>query len=329
MKSINKLSLVIAAALAGTALTSVSASANTINLSVGGSTVTTGTTVGNPSVLPVPSDNKIDSADALRIAISGLETGTVVSAVANNATIVTALHTDTVPVTSVSGSNTLSINTGTGTAAEFYVYTKTTTAGTVVVSFAGSSRTYYVRGSAGAAYNLALVAPDTANVSSINKVLVRTTDIFGNPVVTSTPSITAVNATLGSVSVSDTTTGTFSFDLTAPSSVGTVGLSANITATDISGLAAAAKSATKFIAVTNIADALSSANAQIAALTSQLVAANSAKSASDAAATKALADLATLKTSSDLAAVLSKSEYNKLAKAWNKAFPKKKVALKK
>ena len=330
MKSFkNKLAVAVVAAMTVTTLVATSANAATTTLTVGGSSVSTGTTAANPSVLPVPSDNKVDSADALKIAITGLDTGTAVSAVATNATIVTALHTDAAPVTSGTGSTTVSINTGTGTSAEFYVYTKTTTAGTVVVSFAGNSTTYHVKGSAGAAYNLALIAPDTTNISSINKVYVKTTDVFGNPVVTSTPAVTAVNATLGSVSVSDTATGTFVFDLTAPVAVGTVGLSASITATDVVGLVAAAKTGTKFIAVTNIADALASANAQIAALTAQLAAANAAKVTADAATAKAVADAATVKAAADFAAAAYKVEYNKLAAAWNKAFPKKKVALKK
>lgn len=330
MKSFkNKLAIAVVAAMTVTTLVATSANAATTTLTVGGSSVSTGTTAANPSVLPVPSDNKVDSADALKIAVTGLDTGTVVSAVATNATIVTALHTDAAPVNSSTGSATVSINTGTGTTAEFYVYTKTTTAGTVVVSFAGNSTTYHVKGSAGAAYNLALTAPDTTNISSINKVYVKTTDVFGNPVVTSTPSVTAVNATLGSVSVSDTATGTFVFDLTAPAAVGTVGLSAAITATDVAGLAAAAKTATKFIAVTNIADALASANAQIAALNAQLAAEKAAHAVTKTALDSATVTVAQNKAAADLAAAAYKAEYNALAKKWNAKNPKAKVALKK
>jgi hypothetical protein len=330
MKSISKLSLVIAAALAGTVLTSVSASAATTTLSVGGSTVTTGTVVTNPTVLPVPSDNKVDSADALKVLISGSDiTGISITAVATNATIVTALHTDTAPVTSNTGSSTVSIATGTGTTAEFYVYTKTTNAGTVVVSFAGTSVTYYVKGSAGAAYNLSLTAPDTVNTSTSTKINARTTDIFGNPVTTSTPSVTAIGATVGSVSVSDTATGTFAFDLSAPATVGTIGLSVGITATDISGLAAAAKTATKFIAITNLSDALASANAQISALNAQLAAANLAKKTAEDALAAEKSNAVLAKAAADLAAATYKAEYNALAKRWNAKFPKAKVALKK
>lgn len=333
MKSFKKIAVGVVAAMSIATLVATPASAATTTLTVGGSSVSTGSSVTNPVVLPVPADNSIDSADALKIAISGLDTGTVVSAVATNATIVSALATSAAPVTSASGSSTISISTGTGTTAEFYVYTKTTTGGAVVVTVGGNTTTYYVKGSAGVAYNIALVSPDTTNISSVNKLYVKETDVFGNPVVTSTPAVTAINATVGSVSVSDTATGTFVFDLTAPATVGTVGLSTSISATDVTGLAVAAKTVTKFIAVTNIADALASANAQIAALTAQLAAANAAKAAADLATAKAVTDAATAKAAADLAtataAAAYKAEYNALATKWNKAHPKAKVALKK
>lgn len=330
MKSFKKIAIATVAALTMTTLVATSASAATTTLTVGGSSVSTGTTAANPVVLPVPADNKVDSADALKIAVTGLDTGTVVSAVASNASIVPALHTDATPVTASAGTASLSINTGTGTTADFYVFTKTVNAGTVVVTIGGNVTTYYVKGSAGAAYNLSVVAADTANISSVNKVYVKTTDAFGNPVVTTTPTITVIGATVGSVSVSDTATGTFVFDLTAPATVGNAAFTAAITATDVAGLAVAAKSATKFVAITSVADALALANAQIASLTAQLAAEKAARTA-DAAAAKSAADAAavTAKAAADLAKAAYVAEYNALAKKWNAKNPKAKVALKK
>ena len=325
MNSFKKIVIATVAALTMTTLSATSASAATA-LTVGGSSVSTGTTAVNPVVLPVPADNKVDSADALKIALTGLDTGTVVSAVASNASIVPALHTDATPVTASSGTASLSINTGTGTTAELYVFTKTVNAGTVVVTIGGNVTTYYVKGSAGSAYNLSVVAADTANISSVNKVYVKTTDAFGNPVVTSTPAITVIGATAGSVSVSDTATGTFVFDLTAPATVGNAAFTAAITATDVTGLAAAAKSATKFVAITSVADALALANAQIASLTAQLAAEKTARTA-DATASASAATAA--KAAADVAAAAYKAEYNALAKKWNAKNPKAKVALKK
>jgi hypothetical protein len=333
MKSFKKIAVGVVAAMSIATIVATPASAATTTLTVGGSSVSTGLTAANPVVLPVPADNSVDSADALKIALTGLDTGTVVSAIASNASIVPALATVSTPVTASAGTASLSINTGTGTTADFYVFTKTVNAGTVVVTIGGNTTTYYVKGSAGSAYNLSVVALDSINVSSVNKVYVKTTDAFGNPVVTSTPAVTVIGATAGSVSVSDTTTGTFVFDLTAPAAIGNAAFTAAITATDVTGLAAAAKSSTKFVAVTSVADALALANAQIASLTAQLAAANAARTADATvaanAAAKAVADIASAKASADLAAAAYKAEYNALAKKWNAKNPKAKVALKK
>ena len=333
MNSFKKIAVGVVAAMSIATIVASPASAATTTLTVGGSSVSTGLVASNPVVLPVPADNSVDSADALKISLTGLDTGTVVSAVASNASIVPALATVSTPVTASAGSASLSINTGTGTTADLYVFTKTVSAGTVVVTVGGNTTTYYVKGSAGSAYNLSLVASDSINVSSVNKVYVKTTDAFGNPVVTSTPAVTVIGATAGSVSVSDTATGTFVFDLTAPSTIGNAAFTAAITATDVTGLASAAKSSTKFVAVTSVADALAIANAQIASLTAQLAAANAARTADATAAAnaaaKASADLSAAKASADLSAATYKAEYNALATKWNKAHPKAKVALKK
>lgn len=332
MNSFKKIAIATVAALSMTTILATSASAAT-TLTVGGSSVATGLVSSNPVVLTVPADNKVDLADVLRFSFTGLDTGTIVSAVATNASIVTAVHSDTAPVPASSGTGSISINTGTGTSADFYVFTKTVNSGTVVVTVGGTTVTYYVKGSAGPAYNLSLVAADTANISTVNKVYVKTTDAFGNPVITSTPTITVIGATAGAVSVSDTATGTFVFDLTAPSTTGNAAFTSAISATDVVGLAAAVKSSTKFIAITSVADALAVANSQIAKLTAELAAEKTARSA-DAASAKATADLsaaqiASAKVAADLAKSTYIAEYNVLAKKWNAKNPKAKVALKK
>lgn len=324
MKSFKKISIAMVAAVSMSTLVATSANAATTALTVGGTSVSTGLVSTNPVLLPVPADNKVESADALKIAITGLDTGTTVSASATNSSIVTALHTDAAPVTSSAGSSTVSISTGTGTTAEFYVFTKTVNAGTVVVTLGGNTTTYHVKGTAGAAYNLTLTAPDTVAISTVNKVYAKTTDIFGNPVVTTTPSVTAINATVGTVAVSDTATGTFAFDVTSLATTGTVGLSAAITATDVVGLPAAAKSASKFIAVTNPADVLASVRAELASAQAALAAEKAAH-----AATKLAAETATVtaKTASDKQIADLKKAFNALIKKWNAKNPKAKVTL--
>ena len=112
MNSFKKVSLIIAAALTSTMLVAPSANANagTVTLTVAGSAATGGTVVTTPVSLPVPADNSVDAADALKIAVTGVDTGTAVTAVAVNATIVPAL-TGTSVVTASSGTSTLSIAT--------------------------------------------------------------------------------------------------------------------------------------------------------------------------------------------------------------------------
>jgi hypothetical protein len=329
MKSFKKIAVGVVAAMSIATIVATPASAATTTLTVGGSSVSTGTVASNPVVLPVPADNSVDSADALKIAVTGLDTGTVVSVTANGASIVSALATASTPVNASAGASTLSINTGTGTTADFYVFTKSVLPATVVVTVGGNTTTYYVKGSAGAAYNLSVVGADSAAVSTVNKVYAKTTDIFGNPVVTTVPTVSAINATVGAVSVSDTATGTFVFDLTAPSTVGTVALAVNIAATDVAGLAAAVKSVSKFAFVTNPADVLASVKAELAAAQSALAAEKAAHAVTKAAVDKAAADAVTAKAAADLAAATYKAEYNALAKKWNAKNPKVKVALKK
>ena len=182
MKSFKKVSLIIAAALTSTMLVAPSANANagTVTLTVSGSAATGGTVVTTPVSLPVPADNSVDAADALKIAVTGVDTGTVVTAVAVNATIVPAL-TGTSVVTASSGTSTLSIATGTGNSADFYVYTKSTAVGSVSITRAGTTTVYYVQGTAGALNSITLTAPATA-AAGISQVLkVSGFDVFGNP----------------------------------------------------------------------------------------------------------------------------------------------------
>lgn len=338
MKSFKKIAIAVVAATTMASIVATPASAATTTLSVNGVSVATGTTLANPVVLPVPADNSVDAADAAKFAITGLDTGTVVSAVATGATIVPALATVSAPVTSNSGASSISINTGTGTTAEFYVYTKSVNTGTVVVTIGGNTTTYYVKGTAAAAYTLSVVAPDSVNISTVSKVYAKTVDVFGNPVVTTTPTVTAINATVGSVSVSDAATGTFVFDLTGPAVVGTSAISVAISATDVAGLPAAVKSVNKFVTISNPADVLASVKAELAAAQAALATEKAAHEATKQAAAKAATDAATAlakatsdaaaaKAASDKALLDLKSAFNALAKKWNAKNPKSKVTL--
>ena len=297
MNSFNKIALTIAAALVGTMLVAPSANAvATIAVSVNGVANTTSTVLATPATVTVPSDNTVDAPDAVKYTLTGIDTGTVVSVVVTNAFIITDLHTTLSPVNASSGSTSYSVATGTGNTATFFVYTKTTAVGTVTITNAGTTSTFYVKGTAGPAYNIAPVVSTNANTSSIVQYSTTVTDVFGNVPAATTPVVTAIGATISTPSAaSDITLGISKVSITYPATAGTAALGFSITATDVVGLPAAVKSVVKIITVTDLATT-------VASLTTEL-ATEKSNSATALAAAKVLSDkaLADAKTASDKA----------------------------
>ena len=352
MNSFKKVSLVIAAALTGTVLATVPAHAvPTIAVTVSTVADTDANTLAGAAVVTVPSDNKVDAADAVKFALTGIDTGTVVTVATSGAFVVPALWTATAPVTSVSGVTSYSVNTGTGTTAEFYVYTKSTVTGTVTITNAGNVYLYYVKGTAGPAYNLSTTVAESTNTSSVVEYSTKVTDVFGNIPTATTPVVTVIGATISVASAaSDTTTGISKVTVTYPAVAGNAAINFAITATDVDGLPVAVKSVTKFVTVSDLATALAAekagraADASLAAkalsdaavkAAADLAAEKAGRAADKLAADKALADakavaaveLAQAKASADVAAAAYKAQFNALATKWNKANPKAKVTL--
>jgi len=300
MNSFKKISLAVVAAMTmGTLIaTPASAAVMTVAVSLDGTANTTNSSITTPAALPVPADNTVDSADALRF-IATVSSGTSVSATCTNCTIVSALHTAAAPVTSASGSSSLTIATGTGTTATFYVYTKTTAIGTVVVTNQGTTLTYYVQGTAGKINTLAVSAPASGSAGTKQDIVVTATDSFGNKV--SGKSLTAtVFAALGTLDSSTATTGsalsdfgTATFKVTLPTT-GTRSLitfapttAGDATTADVTGLPARALAPFAEITVRD--------------LVSELAAEKAARAAEKVASDKALAD-ALAKAAADRAA---------------------------
>ena len=355
MNSFKKVSLIIAAALTSTMIVATSANANagTVTLTVAGSAATGGTSVTSPVSLPVPADNSVDAADALRIAVTGVETGTAVTAVAVNATLVPALSAAGAAVTASSGSSTLSIATGTGTSADFYVYTKSTAVGSVSITRAGTTTVYYVQGTAGALNSITLTAPATAAAGTSQVLRVSGFDVFGNPKggATINTLISSSGAALVTALTTDTavaTLGSKEQTITIPASGAVTVVAYATVASAVTGLAAPIGSTSATIGVRDIAGELAAANATIATLRAELAAANSAantattalraelageragrvadKIASDSATATAKAAADASKAASDKAVADLKKSYNALVKKWNAKFPKLKVA---
>lgn len=303
MTSFKKPLIAIASALV-LAATAIVAPANaaTLTLTVAGSApATAGTSSATAVALPVPSDNSVDAADALKIALTGVTAGSNVVVTATNAKLVTALTSGSAVVKADSGTASATIATGTGTTADIYVYTTTTETGTVSVTADNATTTYYVKGNAGAAYNLKVTAPVVANLGATAEITATVTDVFGNAVTNASVSSTVIRGTLTAFSY-DATDKRYEATLTAPSTAGTTVIANTITASAVAGLAKPVTEVISNVTVADLAGQVTTLNTKVAELEAKL----------------ALAEAA---------AAGNKKKYNSLATKWNKKFPKAKVAL--
>lgn len=316
MNSFKKIALALVATMTLGTLTVLpaNASSGTAALKVGGSSVgaSAGLTAGNPASLPVPADNSVDSADALQISISGLLNNTIATATVVNGRVVSALATPTSPVTASSGSTSLALNTGTGTTLDFYVFTTLATDGSVSISVAGNTTTYYFRATAGALNSITLTAPASAAAGTTEKVTVAGFDVFGNPkggatinlqAITTTSSTTAL--TTDSATTTTTVIGTKTTDVLIPAS-GTVTLVATASvASAYPGLATPIGLVIKTLAVRDLIAELNAVKAELAAekagRAADKVAADSAAAKAASALVVANAEIATLKADAVMA----------------------------
>jgi hypothetical protein len=330
MNSFKKIALAMVAAMTlGTMVaTPASAAVMTVAVTLGAANTdkSSASAIATPAALPVPSDNKIDVTDALKF-VATVDTGTVVTVVTTNATIVSALHSDAAPVGATSGSSSLTIATGTGDKATFYVYTKTTAIGTVVITNGGTTLTYYVQGTAGLINNLTVSAPASGAAGTKQDILVTATDVFGNKVsapttgTSITATVFAATATLASATATTGTTlsdfGVAKFTATLPTT-GTRALimfapttAGEATTADVVGLTARTLAPFAEITVRDLVSELAAEkSAKDAALAAKAISdAAVVKAASDAVAAKAASDkaLADAKTASDAALAAEKA----------------------
>jgi hypothetical protein len=332
MKSFKKVSLIIAAALTSTMLVSPAANANagTVTLTVAGSAATGGTVVTTPVSLPVPADNSVDAADALKIAVTSVDAGTIVTAVAVNATLVPALAATGSAVTAASGTSTLSIATGTGTAADFYVYTKSTAVGSVSITRAGTTTVYYVQGTAGALNSITLSAPASAAAGTSQVLKVSGYDVFGNlkSGATINTLVSSSGTALSTALTTDSATatlGTKEQTVTMPATGSVTVVAYATVATAVTGLSAPIGSVSATIVVRDVVSELSAKNAELAVANSALAAEKAGRAADKAAADSSTATLKAENESLKAIVASLKSQFNALAKKWNVKFPKLKV----
>ena len=282
-----------------------------VTLGAGNTDKSSASSISTPAVLPVPADNTIDVADALKF-VATVDLGTSVTATATNATIVSALHSTAAPVGASSGSSSLTIATGTGTTATFYVYTKTTAIGTVVITNGGTTLTYYVQGTAGLINNLAVSAPASGAAGTKQDITVTATDVFGNKVSgkSITATVFALTATMDTATVTSGATlsdfGVAKFTATLPST-GSRALitfaptsAGDASSADVVGLTARTLAPFAEIAVRDLVS-------ELAVQTAAKDAALAAKAISDAAVIKAAADATAAKVASDAALAAEKA----------------------
>jgi len=258
-----------AVALVATAILAVPANA-TVNaaVTVGATDVATTSKVSTTPATPtVPSDNKVDLADTVKFVVT-VATGTVVRASATDAKLVTALDAADAPVPASAGTSSVEIATGSGTTATFYAFTTKTTAGSVVVSVGGSSTTYYLKGVAGPAYNLSVSVPTVAGLGSDVDFTATATDVFGNKVENATITTTLLRGTVKTALTWNSTDKLYKGVITTPATAGAVAGIANISATDVTGLAKAVKEVSFSIAAADLLTQVAILNADNAKLKS-------------------------------------------------------------
>jgi hypothetical protein len=298
MNSFKKVSLaaISAVALVASAMIAVPANASIVAAVTVGSTdvATTSKVSTTPATPTVPSDNKVDLADTVKFVVT-VPTGTVVRASATDAKLVTALDAVGAEVPASAGAASVEINTGSGTTATFYAFTTKTTAGSVVVTAGGSSSTYYLKGLAGPAYNLSVSVPTVAGLGSDVDFTATATDVFGNTVENATITTTLLRGTVKTALTWNSTDKLYKGVITTPATAGAVAGLANISATDVTGLAKAVKEASFSIAAADLATQVATLSALLATAQADAAKAN--------------------------------NRFNKLAKRWNKANPNKKVKL--
>jgi len=351
MNSFKKIALAMVAAMTLGTVVVTPASANTISVAVTTSVAGSGTALA-PYTVNVPYDNVVSdtvtASEALTFTATVVAGNPVTFTATGNAKIVSAVNAG---VTSASGVTSLTV-TPSGTTAVVYVFTTSTSASAITASILGASSTTYLKGIAGPAYNVSLSLPTSGNISGTSTATAMVTDIFGNGVATA-PTFTAINATAGSATADAIVVGKYTSTITLPATAGNVAVGASITApTAVPTLAIAKTADSALLAVSDLASALATANAALAAEKAASVAA-ATKAAADlatanaeiaklkadavtakAASDKALADataahaaeLAKVKADNDAAIAAVKKAFNALAAKWNKANPKAKVA---
>lgn len=282
MKFYKKFAVLVLTALVGSTIAVSGASAATVSVSVTGAASGAGTSA-SPAVISVPSDDAI-SGDVLTIEVTVDSASTVTNITTTGGARVIRSYDGTTK--SNAGVSSLSI-VPTGTTYTIYAYTTSTTTASIVFSVTGQTTTYYVKGSAGPAYKVALSVPTAGTTSGTVTAVANVSDVFGNPVATA-PTFTVING--AAAAATTTVVGEYKSVITLPAASGTTALEVNITAaTAIAGLDAPVSKSVAFVTVSDLAAINAALTAEVASLKSQLTESASKLTEAGSQLTEALA----------------------------------------
>jgi hypothetical protein len=314
-----------AAALALSVLVGVAPASATTTVSGGGNN--SGATAALAKVVTVPADNAVATGEMVTFTVSSATDRTVSATATGGIKLLTATaDADGDEFKSTDGVQTLGISTGVSTSVTFYAFTTSTTASTVVVNDGvGNTQTFYIKGTAGPAYNIDVTAPSSVATTGTGSAMqIKVTDVFGNALeslggagldITTLGSGSSVWTTAASpaeITAPFTTTANYNdtkkvFEVNLRSSTGG-GVAVNVALREATAAPAApaevtglAKPRAAFFASINATDLA----AQVATLTAQLA------------------------DSRSKAKSVTKKRFNTLARKWNAAFPSQAVKLKK
>ena len=320
------------AALALSALVAAPAQAN-VTLTADGTNISTTTGVGSaatPLLHASPEANDLvwtSTENATNTVVRYTVTTAQNKVVTVNATggirLVTELTSATNGVNASSGVAQLSVNSGSSTSVIFYAYTTSTTAGTVAVSYEGSTSSLSLRSKAGGAYNISVTAPANVGEGATVSLDATVTDVFGNTI-TDTNKGESVVRPFAAASTTVTRTGAVALvgDAATWNSIRKV-WEAKVTGSAGGGSAAASVELTGVTSLTTLGLPAPRTVAFVSLNTTDLAAANLALTAQVAALQAQMADMRTKARS------VTKKKYNTLARKWNAANPGARVALKK
>jgi hypothetical protein len=265
-------------------------------------------TLAVPYLVPVPSSGIATSSTMMRFALSTTVSRAFTVTSTSGIKLLDAVANTTNKYTAASGSASYNGTTNATGQAEFYAFPTSTTRGVVTITIDGDITQVYVTGTEGTAYNLVSVTLPTFELSKAGVVVGVITDMFGNPIVTGTPTVTTTVVGTGSPSDVDlaysTTSKRWEGTVTPGATAGQIAVQVALTvsATDAQK-AAFGEPKTNFFGVQTIAT------------------------------TKTVAELTTEVNTLKAAVATLTADYNALVKRWNKRVadkkaPKKKVATK-